>query len=46
MIEALFFAVGLAMGACGLLGYCCVKVGSMHDEEWGDYFESELNDGT
>lgn len=36
MIKAVFFVTGLFVGACGLLGYCCVRVGSMYDDEWGE----------
>lgn len=46
MIKAVFFVAALVMGACGLLGYCCVRVGSMYDDEWDELLGGQLNDGT
>lgn len=33
MIKAALFMAALVMGACELLGYCCVSIDSMGDDE-------------
>lgn len=36
MIHAAFFTAGIVMGFCALACYCCIRVGSMRDDGWGD----------
>lgn len=34
MMPHVLFAVGLLMGLCTLVGYSCIRVSALRDDEW------------
>ena len=36
-MNTVLFIIGIWAGLCTFIGYCCVRVGSMHDEDWLAY---------
>ncbi|EHF02634.1 hypothetical protein HMPREF1008_00279 [Olsenella sp. oral taxon 809 str. F0356] len=34
MMPHVLLAVGLLMGFCALVGYSCIRVGALRDDEW------------
>ena len=43
-MNTVLFIIGIWAGLCTLIGYCCVRVGSMHDEDWLTYKEEHVTD--
>ena len=33
-MNVVLFIIGIWAGLCTFIGYCCVRVGSMHDDDW------------
>ncbi len=33
-MSIVLFAIGIWAGFCTFVAYCCVRVGSMHDDDW------------
>ena len=38
-MNTVLFVIGIWAGLCTFVAYCCVRVGSMHDEDWLAYEE-------
>ncbi len=39
-MSMVLFAVGIWMGFCTFVAYCCVRVGSMRDDDYDDLCSS------
>jgi hypothetical protein len=40
-MNVVLFVIGIWMGFCTFVAYCCVHVGSMHDDDYDDWYPSE-----
>ena len=38
-MNTVLFIVGVWAGLCTFVAYCCVRVGSMHEDDWLAYEE-------
>jgi hypothetical protein len=38
-MNTMLFIIGIWAGLCTFIGYCCVRVGSIHDDDSDSYGE-------
>lgn len=38
-MSTVLFAIGIRAGLCTFTAYCCLRVGSTHDDDWLAYEE-------
>ena len=46
-MNTVLFVIGIWAGLCTFVAYCCVRVGSMHDDDYEDWlaYEEEIATG-
>ncbi len=40
-MSTVLFVIGIWAGLCTFIGYCCVRVGSMHDDDYDGWCRSD-----
>ena len=45
-MNVVLFIIGIWAGLCTFIGYCCVRVGSMHDDDYDDWYQYREDAGS
>lgn len=43
-MSTVLFIIGIWAGLCTFVAYCCVRVSSMHDDDWLAHEEEHVTD--
>ena len=45
-MNVVLFIIGIWASLCTFIAYCCVRVGSMHDDDYDDWHQSREDAGS